>query len=430
MSALTVMTFVHLFQWSWKDVSRECERRARSLAASYQAVLVSPPAEHVLLKGTPWYESYQPVSYRLESRLGSREEFAAMVASCRANGVRVYVDAVINHMAYVLAEGTSRKGFAGTTYTRYRYGDLYAPSDFHRCGRNGDDSVRNYEDRLEVQQCNLLGLADLDTGQVKVREKIARYLNDLVSLGVSGFRIDAAKHIDATELGLILKQIKGSPFIFQEVAEVQREPIRAREYFGNGFVTEFRYGPMVSHALRSGEVFRLLDVGRRLMPSDRAIVFIDNHDTQRADPSVLTYKDGALYELANIFMLAWPYGTPMLMSGYDFERPEEGAPGKGWVYEHRWPKIALMARFREVMGTAPLERVWTDGRQLIGFARGSRGFVAINGGKAPVVREFETGLAPGSYRDVLSRKTVEVSTDGRAVLSLGALDAVALVRGP
>merc|ERR1719420_1900490 len=42
---------------------------------------------------------YQPVSYRLEGRMGSRAQLRATIASCRSVGVRVYADAVVNHMA-------------------------------------------------------------------------------------------------------------------------------------------------------------------------------------------------------------------------------------------------------------------------------------------------------------------------------------------
>ena len=48
----------------------------------------------------PWYFMYQPVSYSLNGRLGTRNEFRQMIKTCRSYGVRVYADAVINHMTY------------------------------------------------------------------------------------------------------------------------------------------------------------------------------------------------------------------------------------------------------------------------------------------------------------------------------------------
>jgi len=41
----------------------------------------------------------------------------------------------------------------------------------------------------------LSGLADLDTESDYVRERIAAYLTDMISIGFRGYRIDAAKHI-------------------------------------------------------------------------------------------------------------------------------------------------------------------------------------------------------------------------------------------
>lgn len=44
------------------------------------------------------YFMYQPVSYKLQGRMGSRDDLRNMINTCRALGVRVYADAVINHM--------------------------------------------------------------------------------------------------------------------------------------------------------------------------------------------------------------------------------------------------------------------------------------------------------------------------------------------
>jgi alpha-amylase len=61
---------------------------------------VSPVSENVIDPIRPWWERYQPISYRLDTtRSGTEEEFASMVARCNAVNVRIYVDAVINHMS-------------------------------------------------------------------------------------------------------------------------------------------------------------------------------------------------------------------------------------------------------------------------------------------------------------------------------------------
>ena len=51
-----------------------------------------------------------------------------------------------------------------------------------------------------MQYCDLEGLPDLCTGCDKVQQTLGGYLKALSSLGVGGFRIDAAKHQEAGEL--------------------------------------------------------------------------------------------------------------------------------------------------------------------------------------------------------------------------------------
>lgn len=53
----------------------------------------------------------------------------------------------------------------------------------------------NYADANNVRNCFLVGLTDLYGADSYVRAKVTEYLNHLVSLGVAGIRIDAAKHM-------------------------------------------------------------------------------------------------------------------------------------------------------------------------------------------------------------------------------------------
>ena len=68
---------VQLFMWSWNSIATECEFLGN---AGVDWVVTSPPQEHI--GGGAWWTVYQPVSYQIEGRLGNREEFANMTASC------------------------------------------------------------------------------------------------------------------------------------------------------------------------------------------------------------------------------------------------------------------------------------------------------------------------------------------------------------
>ncbi|MEO0948443.1 MAG: alpha-amylase family protein, partial [Cyanobacteria bacterium J06641_5] len=423
-------TFVHLFEWRWEDIARECEEFLGP--KGFTAVQVSPPHEHAIVAGNPWWSRYQVVSYQIASRSGDRREFADMVRRCQAAGVGIYVDAIVNHTTGV---GTG-VGFLGTPFGEYDYPAIpYSFDDFHHCGRHGDDDIRNYQDRFEVQNCELVELADLDTGSETVRDRLGAYLNDLLSLGVAGFRIDASKHMSVEDITAILSRLDREAVIYQEVIQTTGEPIRAAEYLGNGRVTEFRYGRDVSAAFLAGSLSELRELGNvgEWLPSERAIVFIDNHDNQRghgAGGNILSHKKGKLYELAVLFMLAHPYGRPRVMSSFDFDNTEQGPPivasgatrpvhtettlncfRNDWKCEHRWPAIANMAAFRQAVGDAPLENWWDNGSDQIAFSRGDRGFLALNRATDRFLdRVLQTGLPAGNYCNV-ARDNFDVASN-------------------
>ena len=140
--------FVHLFEWSWADIAKDCEDWLGP--KGFRAVQVSPPWEHS--QGPSWYERYQPVTYNLTSRSGSEEALRDMVQRCKKVGVDIYVDVVINHVA-----GGGGVGIAGSPYG-YRTTAIFAKEDFHH---NPDDlnsncGIQNWEDRWQVQYCDWL----------------------------------------------------------------------------------------------------------------------------------------------------------------------------------------------------------------------------------------------------------------------------------
>jgi alpha-amylase len=426
-------SYVHLFEWTWKDIALECEKVLGP--AGVDGVQISPPQEHRIMPGSPWFQRYQPVSYKLESRSGTRAEFVEMVERCQAAGVDVISDAVINHMAQTLPHNQRETGSAGTTYSRYYYPGLFSYSDFHHCGRYSDSVIRNYQDRWEVQNCELLGLSDLNTGSEAVRNKIAAFLNEQLRIGVNGFRIDAAKHMSATDVNAIVSKLDKSVYVFQEVIDQGGEPISSSEYLGAGSVTEFRVGLALASLFRRGNISALESLGESwgFLPSAQSVVFTDNHDNQRGHGGggwVLTYRDGALHTLANMFLLAFNYGTVGIMSSYDFVRDSDGPPatstgetlpvytemgesrcGKGsWICEHRSPSLLAMVGFRKAMESAPVNRWWSSasGAQ-IAFSRGDKGWFALNIEPKPLAVSIPTALANGTYCNILDggKKTTE-----------------------
>lgn len=210
-------------------------------------VKVWPPQEHVWGSNyyetdnmfRPWYLIYQPVSYKLVGRAGTREELRAMIKACRSVGVRVYADAVPNHMsgngndvqnhrndAGSCSYWSGHNATANSPYYTHGYTYLinpytgtrpaleypavpYGPLDFH-C----EAPISSWTDGEVITKGWLVGLADLNTETDYVQDRIATYFVDLLSIGFSGFRVDSAKHIGPTSLaqifGRMQKKLGGS----------------------------------------------------------------------------------------------------------------------------------------------------------------------------------------------------------------------------
>ncbi|WP_240930620.1 carbohydrate-binding module family 20 domain-containing protein [Isoptericola sp. BMS4] len=422
---------LNLFQWTWDSVAAECTSTIGPAGFGY--VQVSPPAEHV--PGTQWWTSYQPVSYQVESKLGTRAEFAAMVQACDTAGVGVIADAVVNHMA---GADSSGYGVAGSEYAEDSFPGTYSSWDFNDCRTD----ISDYTDRWEVQHCRLVGLQDLRTSSTYVRDTIADYLDDLVSLGVAGFRIDAAKHVPAEDLEAIKAAMTHSDVYWvHEVIGAAGEPIQPSEYLGSGDSYEFDYARRLK-ARFDGQIKDLRDIADGLLPSDRAGVFVDNHDTER-NGETMNETWGAKYTLANVFLLSWPYGSPTVYSGYRFSDYDAGAPGAtsnqvpdadcsatSWTCTQRWTEIRGMVGFRNTVGDAAVTRWWDDGGNHVAYGRGSSGYVTLNNTGSAVTRTYATDLPAGTYCDVVAAddcsRTVAVAADGTFTATVPAYGALAL----
>ncbi|XP_065336314.1 alpha-amylase A-like [Cloeon dipterum] len=453
-------TIVHLFEWRWEDVARECEDYLAP--NNFAGIQLSPVADHLRCdeRGRPWWEVYQPLAYEIGTRSGSEADFADMVSRCNAVGVRIIVDVVLNHMSGDWDPTISISGAVSDPANRDYPGIPFTIDHF-----NPFCEANNYQNAEIIRNCEIAQLHDLNTSIPYVRDKQVEYLNKLIGHGVAGFRVDAAKHIWPEHLKDVMDRLNDLPveqgfpagaraFVAQEVIDFGTgEAVTKDEYYGIGLVTEFRYGSELGRAMRGQNPLKwYYNFGEEwgFAPSQYALVFNDNHDNQRGHgaggQNVITYKDPKWYKQAQSFMLAWPHGYPRIISSFDFVDPEVGPPmdvdenilpviinddgtcGNGWVCEHRWNALTQMTNFRiAVQGSTNVTEWWDNGNNQVAWSREGLGFIVINGEAGDLSETLKTGLPAGTYCDVISGKlengactglTIEVAADGTAAISL------------
>ncbi|KAH9981801.1 glycoside hydrolase [Russula compacta] len=433
-----------MFEWTWDSVASECTDFLGP--AGYGFVQVSPAQEHV--QGPQWWTDYQPVSYTLTSKRGNRTQYQNMITTCHTAGVKVISDTLWNHMS----GASSGFGIAGSSFTHYDYPGIYQYQDFHHCGLEPDDNIVNYDNEVEVWTCQLVGLADLATETEYVRQRLADYTNDLLSIGIDGLRLDASKHMNPNDIANISWRLTTRPYITQEVIFGAGEPVTPAMYTNNGDVEEFRYTTTLRGAFLQDGIGSLENLDNRgWVAGEGANVFVSNHDTERSTNSLNAYSPSNTYTLATIFSLAHPYGTPTVLSSYsNFYNTDSGGPNGGtgncsdtfdvtwWFCQHRWPAIAGMVGFRNNVGSAPLTQWVSPSSQQIAFARGSFGFVAINNNDNTWSATFATGLPAGAYCNVIDGPPIKgicsgsifsIASDGSLTVTVGPRQAIAVHTG-
>lgn len=228
------------------------------------------------------------------------------------------------------------------------------------------------------------------------------------------------------------------PYIYQEVIDLGGESISKTEYSGIGAVTEFMHSRDISLTFFGRKPLHdLLQWGpaKGFLPSKDAIVFVDNHDNQRGDDEIISYKDKRQYIMANAFMLAHTYGLPRLMSSFEFETDEQGPPEdenhnivgreigpdgqcmSPWVCEHRWKQIASMVKFKNVVGNSTIGNWADNGQNQLAFCRGNLGFIAFNNELSLNLKaNLQACVPPGTYCDIISGEKVDGNCTGDQIV--------------
>jgi alpha-amylase len=415
---------LHAFNWRYADVAARADEIARR---GYRAVLVSPPLRS---EGAPWYQRYQPQDYRmLHNPLGDRADLEAAIAALRERGVAVHADAVLNHMAneanqradldYPGSRVLGQYQLEGAQQSRrLLFGDVTTPlftaADFHpaRC-------ISDYNDPVQVRTGRLCGgagdagLPDL-AATPRVIEMQRAYLRALRDLGITGFRVDAAKHMDVAHINAVFTpEIRAGAVVYGEIITGGGE--------GNG---EYRlylqpylagtdhaaYDFPLFHAIRGAFAFgarldTLADPAARgqALPAARAVTFTVTHDIPNNGIFRGLILDPVDETLAYAYLMGRAGGMPLVYSDHN-----ESNDDHRWSGAWRRADLTAMIGFRNAMRGQDMQ-VLSSGACHLLFRRGQRGIVGINkcaepvtatvvldGSGLPRFRTFRELLAGGS----------------------------------
>lgn len=411
---------LHVWSWNFPEIARSMHEIAD---AGYTMIQTSPVQPHYAPEGScveifdpkvkkgNWYYYYQPTDWKVGNKiLGSKEQMQAMLDSAAKYNVRVIVDVLPNHTAFDI--------------------DAVSPEFYKAVGgrdkmyhSNGLRPISDYQDRTECTLMGVGGLPDVNTENPDFQKYYMQFVNELLRMGVRGFRYDTAKHIgvhsdpkdkgvkenDFWDVALGRKAVKGvrmtlpedSLFIYGEV--LQDKGVPEAEYADYMGQTASSYGHVLREALdkRSASGVDLKNWHHEAAP-EYLTTWVESHDTYcNANESAHLTDDQI--RTAWVFLTARQNGTPLFFSrpagstrdNY-FGNNVLGARGND---EFKHPEVAAVNKFRHTMRGLKEDLQFSEDGQIWLVNRGKKGAAVVNVGSFANFVNLPTGLPDGTYRD-------------------------------
>lgn len=177
------MKILHLFQWKINDIIPELKTIKEQ---GFDAIQISP-IQGTKDSGMEWWKLYQPINLKIgNEQIGSKKDLINLIQESRKFNLKIIIDIVLRHVA----------------------GDESYPLKPHR---NVDPELLPYlaepieavnidSDRWQcTRRCT--GMPMLNYYNPELQKLYKRFLDELIFIGVDGFRLDQLKHYALPEEG-------------------------------------------------------------------------------------------------------------------------------------------------------------------------------------------------------------------------------------
>lgn len=250
---------LHCFQWRISDIIRILEKVKECGYTSIQVTPIQP-----CKKGDEWWTYYQPLSFKIGNRSGTKQELTELCYKANKIGIKIIVDVVLRH----LAGDESGKLIPSQTVDP----ELRDNPKFWTNAKNTVD----YGNRNAIIN-GAFGLPMLNYNDLDLQNIYIKFLRELKNCGVGGFRIDMGKHFAL--------ESEGSYFwtrVFGEFGDMfnYAECIESSEDLLN------RYTPFIN-----------VLTDRDATNQSRMVIYVMSHDTEESwgvtknmDDKVITLK--------------------------------------------------------------------------------------------------------------------------------------------
>lgn len=391
----------------------------------------------------------------IPTKYGTRDEYLNAIKSLQKHGIKVFADIVLNSrmggdetevVRAIEQSGDNRlqqisplqEIEAWTKYTFPGRNGKYSSFTWNSAYFNGIDyderakkssiylfEGKQWDSKVGKEKANydyLLG-ADVDLHNPKVREEMLRWGEwYIATTGVDGFRLDATKHIGSDFYSWWLTSLRQKtglelPTVGEYWSNDMGELGKYLQKTGNQFwLFDVPLHFNFFKASRSGNQYpmnKILDGTLIESFPDRAVTFVDNHDTQPSQ-GLDSWVDGWFKTMAYAIILLRGEGTPCVFWGDLYGIPHDEI--------NAVPDLKLLLQIRKNFASGLLHDYF-DHEHIVGFTR--EGSTAKPHSSLAVImsnskggqKEMNLGKqnAGKKYLDIIYARSPEVTLDENGI---------------
>lgn len=404
------------WNWSFNNIKNNMSKIA---AQGFSAIQTSPiqplkesTTEYYSSYEKQWWVYYQPVNFCINTAsnngLGTKSEFAAMCSTAHSYGIKVIVDAVLNHTANDYGSGVNSQVPS-------------ALKDNSNCWHTTSTTISNYNNRYDVTHYCLSGLPDLNSGDTVVQGYAINFMKECIDAGADGFRFDAAKHIetDSDSYGIgsdfwpvvldrvtsYAKSSRGfTPYYYGEILDgFSNMGIGASAYTKYMSITDNTNSNYIRNSINSKNANGAACAGiGNGAAANKTVQWNESHDT---------YAEGSSsWASDELLKKTWAMvGTRSQVCGMFLARPLAFNMGIGQMSDTAWssPEVKAINQFKNSF-IGQSEYLSSYG-SIAYNERGTTGAVLVNtSGNATSISVTNHVLTDGTYTDAISGNTFTV----------------------
>ncbi len=416
---------MHAWSWNFPTITKNMKQIAD---AGYTIIQTSPVQNCFCPEGTSdriwgrradngnyegWWFYYQPLDWKIGNHVvGNKEQMQEMLDEAKKYGLRVIVDVLPNHTSF--STDSVSEDYYKAVGGRKKM--------FHT---NGLTPTRDYTDRAECTLQGCGGLPDVNTENPRMQAYYMQFVNELIGMGVRGFRYDTAKHIgvhsDPTDKkagvkendfwdvatgrkaarGVKLALPMDSLFVYGEVLQDRGVPEQEyADYFG---MTASGYGWHLRKALEDHNARNCdLTSWHHSVAPEYLTTWVESHDTYCNDNESAGISD-EMIRCGWVFLTARQNGIPLFYS-----RPAGSTRQNYWGNnklgaagndEYFHPEVVAVNKFRKAMDGQLEDLQMNAGKDVLLVNRGNKGAAIVNLAANARSLDLVTSLPDGEYFD-------------------------------